>query len=188
MRLFVALEIPSEPRKNLAALLEELRPLLPRLRWTSTTSMHLTLKFIGEVSSSALDAIRSALSKVKLGSTIAVRSAALGSFHGREKAGVLFAKIEPPAKLTELAGQIDRQLQLAGIAGETRAFVPHLTLARCKNGELPDNIAEILANFSGREFADFQCAEFCLVESKLKPVGAEYTILQSFPFVAETQN
>ncbi|HMI51309.1 MAG TPA: RNA 2',3'-cyclic phosphodiesterase [Candidatus Saccharimonadales bacterium] len=186
MRLFVALEIPAETRTELAALSEQLRPLLPKHRWTPAASIHLTLKFIGEVSASSLDDVCRALADVKSRSTIAVRSATLGSFHRREKGGLLFAKIEQSAELAELAGQIDRQLQLAGVAGETRAFVPHLTLARCKNGELPDNIAEILANFSRREFANFHAGEFSLVESKLKPAGAEYTILQSFPFVAET--
>jgi len=186
MRLFVALEIPSEARTGLVALSEELRPLLPKHRWTPAASIHLTLKFIGEIPASSLDAVCSALAEVKLPDTIAVRSATLGSFHGSEKAGLLFAKIEQSAELCELAGQIDRQLQLVGVAGETRAFVPHLTLARCKNGELPPNIAEILANFSGRELANFHCQEFCLVESKLKPAGAEYTILQSFLFVTET--
>jgi 2'-5' RNA ligase len=49
MRLFVALEIPSGVRENLAGLIERLRAVSPRTRWVREENLHVTLKFIGGV-------------------------------------------------------------------------------------------------------------------------------------------
>lgn len=188
MRLFVALELPPEVRKNFATLIRELHALLPEVRWTPVKNIHLTLKFLGEVSVDSLATIRGALKKVKRERAISLRAAGLDSFHGRGRGAVVFAKVAESTQLAQLASEIDDQFQSVGIAPETRSFVPHLTLGRSKNGDLPKNIDEILLNFQQREFANFLCSEVCLIESKLKPAGAEYTILQSFSFVTEPQN
>ena len=54
MRLFVALEIPSAVRDNLATLMGELRaadaaPAKSKARWVRPENLHVTLKFIGYV-------------------------------------------------------------------------------------------------------------------------------------------
>src|SRR5258708_20454085 len=49
MRLFVALEITSSVRENLAALIDNLRAVAPQAKWVRPENLHVTLKFIGEV-------------------------------------------------------------------------------------------------------------------------------------------
>jgi len=188
MRLFVALALPPEVQNNVAILLSELRPLLPELRWTRVKNIHLTLKFLGEISGDSLPAKRSALEKVKQGKAITLHVEGIGSFDTRRKGGVVFAKIMESAQLAQLVSEISTRLEAVGVEPEARPFVPHLTLGRSKDGQLPKNLDEILTRFEPREFANFQCSEFHLFESKLKPTGAEYTILQSFSFVPEPQD
>ena len=67
MRLFVALEIPSAVRQNLATLLNSFRSVTREPRWVRAENLHVTLKFLGEVAEGKLDAVRSALAKPILG-------------------------------------------------------------------------------------------------------------------------
>src|SRR5216684_870958 len=70
MRVFVALEIPSAVRENLAALLESLRAVSPQTRWVRPENLHVTLKFIGEVAEAKLAAIRGVLASVRSGQRV----------------------------------------------------------------------------------------------------------------------
>ncbi len=65
MRLFVALEIPSTVRENLANLLRSLHAISPKTRWVRAENLHVTLKFIGEVPEAKSGAIRNALAGVR---------------------------------------------------------------------------------------------------------------------------
>ena len=73
------------------------------------------------------------------------------------------------------------------IVKEKRAFVPHLTLARFAPAGLPEKLRIAVQKNGERGFGSFQAREFHLIESKLKPSGAEYTSLASFPFALEAK-
>jgi 2'-5' RNA ligase len=70
-----------------------------------------------------------------------------------------------------------------GIPPEKRPFSPHLTLARFEPPGVPENLCAAIQENSKREFGSVAAKEFHLIESKLKPGGAEYTTLETFPFV-----
>ena len=188
MRLFVALALPREVQDHFATLISELRSLLPEMRWTPVKNIHLTLKFLGEISDDSLPAKRRVLEKVKRDGAIWLRAAGLGSFDAHGKGGVVFAKIMESAQLAQLVSEISTRLETAGVEPEARPFVPHLTLGRSKDGRLPETLDEVLARFGQWKLANLQLSEFHLFESKRKATGAEYTILQSFSFVTEPRN
>ena len=48
MRLFIAIELPSEIRNALMVFLNELRDTAPRAKWLRAGNLHVTLKFLGE--------------------------------------------------------------------------------------------------------------------------------------------
>jgi len=87
--------------------------------------------------------------------------------------------------LPPLAGDIDGALETQGIALERRPFTPHLTLARIEPPGLHEKLRAAIQKNGAREFGSFQTREFYLIESKLKPSGAEYTTLASYPFTLE---
>ena len=80
MRLFVALEIPSAVRENLAALLKSLRAVSPQTRWVRPENLHVTLKFIGEAPEVKLAAIRSALAGARSDQPVTLDIRGLGFF------------------------------------------------------------------------------------------------------------
>ena len=88
--------------------------------------------------------------------------------------------------LATLAADIDAACATLGFAREKRPFSPHLTLARLESTLPPGSLREAIERNASHEFGTFQTTEFHLIESKLKPAGAEYTSVQSFSFVSES--
>ena len=67
MRVFVALDVDDAIRARLEQFLDGVRGFAPEARWVRPESMHVTLKFIGEKSSDAVDEIKQALSAIRVG-------------------------------------------------------------------------------------------------------------------------
>lgn len=190
MRLFVALEIPAAVRDNLAAQVAELRELSAKVadkrpRWVRPENLHVTLKFIGEVAPTKLAGIRDALSAIRSDAPVEIKFRGLGFFPNEQHPRVLWAGLDASANLPPLAGDIDGALETQGIALERRPFTPHLTLARIEPPGLHEKLRAAIQKNGAREFGSFQTREFYLIESKLKPSGAEYTTLASYPFTLE---
>jgi 2'-5' RNA ligase len=186
VRLFVALEIPANVRENLAEFVKPLRALGPQPRWVRPENLHVTLKFIGEVLTEKLDAIRGALAAVRSDRAVTIDFRGLGFFPNEKSPRVFWAGMNASPNLKTLASDIENAMQKLGIPGEQRPFLPHLTLARFQSPRLPEKLRAAIQENAPREFGSLRFSQFHLIESKLKPSGAEYTTLESFSFsVAE---
>jgi RNA 2',3'-cyclic 3'-phosphodiesterase len=184
MRLFVALKIPTEVRKNLAALVRSLREISPQTRWVRPENLHVTLKFIGEVSAEKVAAVRAALSGMRFQRPAALEFCGFGFFPNEKHPRVFWAGIEASPNLKTLAADIDAATEKLGIPREKRPFSPHLTLARFEPPRLPEKLRAAIQENAGCKFGSLNADEFHLIESRLKPSGAEYTTVESFPFAA----
>jgi 2'-5' RNA ligase len=184
MRVFVALEIPSAVRENLAALLESLRAVSPQTRWVRAENLHVTLRFIGEVAEAKLAAIRGALASVLSEQPITLDFRGLGFFPSEKHPRVFWAGIEASPNLSVLAAEIDKAMEKLGVPVEKRPFSPHLTLARFEAPKLPEKLRAAIQKNAARDFGSLRTTQFHLIESKLKSSGAEYTTVESFPFAA----
>ena len=181
MRLFVALAISEELRETFASLIQVLRHADAAPRWVNTRNLHLTLKFIGEVSSEKLAAICEALAAVHYTQGVSLKFRGLGFFPDARRPSIAWIGIEQCEYLTRLAAEIDNVLAPLGVLREERAFVPHLTLARFKQTRISPALAAEIEKRRDFVFGNVYANEFHLMESKLKPGGAEYTTLRSFP-------
>jgi 2'-5' RNA ligase len=184
MRLFVALEIPADVRENLAALIKSLRATSPQTRWVRPENLHVTLKFIGEMPETKLAAIRTALAGVRSERALTLDFRGLGFFPNEKHPRVFWAGIEASPNLKTLAADIDGATEKLGIPREQRPFSPHLTLARFEPSRLQETLRAAIRENAGREFGSLRTSQFHLIESKLKPSGAEYTTVESFRYAA----
>jgi 2'-5' RNA ligase len=184
MRLFVALEIPSAVRENLAELVNALRPVSPQTRWVCSENLHVTLKFIGEVAETRLAAIRTALAQVRSERHVRLDFRGLGFFPNEKHPRVFWVGIEASPNLKTLAAEIEKAAETLGIPREQKPFSPHLTLARFEPPRLSDQLRVAVQEHAGHEFGSLLTNQFHLIESKLKPSGAEYTTVESFSFAA----
>jgi 2'-5' RNA ligase len=185
VRLFIAIEIPESIRTAFASLLKELRALAPQLKWVRPENLHVTLKFLGETDPSKLGPLQNVLNGVRSAEPVNLEFRDLGFFPNEKRPRVFWAGMEASANLKTLAADIDQTVHRLGFHLEERPYAPHLTLARISLPVIPPKLLQAIAEKTSQSFGSIRTTEFHLIESKLKPSGAEYTTLQSFHFASE---
>jgi 2'-5' RNA ligase len=189
VRLFVALQIPEAIRSDYAALMDDLRRFdakaAPKPKWVWPENLHVTLKFIGHIDPAKLHSIRTALAKVRSPQEVQLHFHNIGFFPNANRPRVIWGGMDASENLASLARAVDQQIATLGFAAEERAFTPHLTLARLDPPRISPELRTAIEKHGTHEFGVLHTSEFRLMESKLKPSGAEYTTLQSFPFVSK---
>lgn len=185
MRLFIAIEIPEEIRAAYSALLKEFRAISPQAKWVRAENLHVTLKFLGETSPEKLEALRKVLPVVQLPEPVRLEFRGLGFFPSEKRLRVFWAGVEASANLKTLAADIDRATHQLGFPLEERPFTPHLTLARFNSPGVALKLQEAIRAKNAGSFGSLTAFHFHLIESKLKPAGAEYTTVQTVRFSPE---
>lgn len=174
-RLFVAVDLPSDIREELATICFG----LPGARWVPTDQLHLTLRFIGEVDGNLFKDINEMLSSVTA-EPFTMRLKGIGHFPPRKRPRVLWVGIEANDSLLRLRGKIESALVRGGLEPEGRKYSPHITIARLK-----DTPAVKVGNFIAANglFASpsFSVQKFLLYSSKLTAKGAIHTIEAVYP-------
>jgi|SRR5882757_1928378 len=185
VRLFIAIEIPPAIRAAYACLLKDFRAVAPQVKWVRLENLHVTLKFLGETESAKLSPLQNVLSAVRSPEPVNLEFHALGFFPNEKRPRVLWAGMETSANLKTLAADIDHAVHRLGFPLEERPFTPHLTLARFQPPGITPKLLHAIEEKIAQSFGSLQTAQFHLIESQLKPAGAEYTTVQSFRFAAE---
>lgn len=182
MRLFIALDIPAEIRERLSHYVDQVRRYAPDARWARVESLHVTLKFIGEVKDDKVAEIKTALALIKSASFL-VEFKEVGFFPGPRSARVFWAGVHASEALPQLASTIEAVMEKLGIPREKRAYHPHLTLARAPEGSGSNCFRLLHEHLNAEEppqFGTMSAREFFLYQSQILRGGARYTKLQRF--------
>lgn len=177
IRCFVAVALPEAVREDLGALQGRLRKHGADLRWVAPESMHLTLKFIGEVEPDVFEAVGEALAPPLAEEDRAeLAPKGVGAFPSAHRARVVWVGLSGGvATIARAALEMEARLEPLGIGREKRPFAPHLTLGRARaQGSMPDlrRVLEAEAGYGGPAFT---VSEVVLYESRLSPKGPTYT-------------
>jgi len=183
VRLFLAVELPAEAKRELGKLQDRLRLNgLENLKWVAPESIHITLKFLGHVKPGMVEPIKLETDKISSAfNPFDIGLKGLGAFPALSRPQVLWVGLSGEVgRLQILAGQIEEKLAALGFPAETRRFVPHLTLARVRPGTLPGELQALVEAVSKTGF-NFACPvkvnSLNLMQSRLTPEGAIYTRL-----------
>jgi RNA 2',3'-cyclic 3'-phosphodiesterase len=185
VRLFIAIEISDEIRRRLESFLTEMRAVAPQVKWVRAANLHVTLKFLGNTDPAKVAQIAGAVQSIRSSQAVTLEFRGLGFFPNEKRPRVFWAGMTSSANLPGLAADIDRAVHPFGFPLEDRPFTPHLTLARFDPPGVPSKLGAVWKQHFSDNFGSLNTREFHLIESKLKPTGAEYTTIQSFSFVAE---
>lgn len=192
MRTFVALDLDLEIRQRIRDFMEEIQENALNVRWVSEESLHVTLKFIGEKPEADVKQIEAALDSIKA-EQFQLAFKGTGFFPTMKAARVFWIGIEAERGLADLAKAIEDSLVKVGVPKEARAFSPHLTLARAKEGSGAPGWRK--SDGPNRQFAKLQvylekhpvpdfgtmtAREFFLYQSQLSSKGARYTKIARF--------
>ena len=173
-RLFVALRPPRAIREMLISAMQG----VSGARWQSEEQLHLTLRFIGEVDRHRAEDIAAALGAI-YAPAVTARIAGVDLFERQGRPHMLWAGVEPHEPLAALHRKVDQLLARVGVAPETRAFVPHITLARLNRGSGP--VASFLALNSDLASAPFEFGHVTLYESEMGHGGSRYHPVARYP-------
>ncbi len=188
MRLFIAIPLPEPVLKRLAEVQHRLKGRVAHrsVRWVRSEGIHLTLKFLGDTTREKVGAIGEALTVVGRnapGCTVTVEG--LGCFPSPRRPRVLWVGVtEPTGRLEALQAAVEEAMTSLGYSPERRGFTPHLTVGRVRRGasrQEMEQIGEAVQTMAVGELATITVDRFELIRSELKPSGAEYTTVETFP-------
>lgn len=194
IRAFLAVALSHELRAELATIQQELKRSLEekmqggtRISWAQPASIHLTLKFLGDMDEPMIDRLRAALEEA-IGNqvTVTVPLERLGVFPQMQSPRVLW--IGPSERweqgteakrVAEIHDAIEQACEGVHVLREKTKFIPHLTLARIKMGERHVGAALAKSGMLDLPVAVGSCAmeSVVLMQSELKPTGSVYTKL-----------
>jgi 2'-5' RNA ligase len=174
-RLFVGIPFPEDVRMRLS----ELCSGLPGAKWIDADSLHLTLRFIGEVGGGQAEDIDAALRRVASPAFELVISG-IDCFESSGKVRTLWAGVEKQPLLQHLQSKVESALVRAGCEPERRKFKAHVTLARFRNGA-GARIGHFIASNNRLVIGPFTVDHFTLFRSHLGSERAHYEALAEYP-------
>src|SRR5215467_4464421 len=178
MRLFIAVDLPDNVRQQLGHIQQALRPLTDSARWVAPESIHITLKFLGEVPEKQIENVDSALAGLSWKPfTVTVRG--VGFFPGNRSPRVFWAGLEAPT-MKDMAEEVDARMERLGFDKEKRAFRPHITLARARDNRIDSSLVTASEAYQEYDFGSFVADRVFLFQSTLKSSGAVYEKLKEY--------
>jgi 2'-5' RNA ligase len=189
VRAFVALELPEEARAFCAAAITRARSALgpegQAVHWVDPAAIHLTLKFLGSVSSERVAEIVDRLAREVAGSRpFQLVVGGLGLFPNQRAPRVIWlALLGDLATLAACQERVESATVPLGFPREKRPFQPHLTLGRVRDGSIPAQLAAIgrlATGWPSGVSPPFPVTSISLMQSHLSPRGAQYTRLAAF--------
>ena len=186
LRLFIAVEIPAELQQKVDKETSRLRKELDALvRWVRVENMHLTLRFLGDVSPSNVEFLMQMLrNEAEAVPCFNIQLTGLGSFPSLRRPRVIYIGIQAPAMLDTLQRGIETATHRLGYESEERPFSAHLTLGRVKQNVTATDQQKIRRAIESTQVDLLGGAgvdSVHLFKSELKPSGSVYTRLYSAP-------
>ena len=194
IRAFLAVELPQELRAELATIQQELkRNIEPemkqnmRISWAQPASIHLTIKFLGDMDEQVIDSLQVAVEQaIENQTAVNVPLERLGAFPRPQSPRVLWVgpsenweRGTEARRMAEIHGAIEQACEGLGFLRETKPFSPHLTFARIRVGER--HIGGVLAKGEMLDrplsLDSLAVGSVVLMKSELRPTGSVYTKL-----------
>jgi len=182
MRTFIAIPIPEECQRMLGKLQDNLRACRADVRYVKPVSIHLTLKFLGEVDPEIVPELATSLENaIQTQDGFNLLLGGLGCFPNHRSPRIIWCGIEAETEnLLRLQQQVEATCEAHGFPAEDRVFHPHLTLGRVKGKRNLQALSDCIKMGSDLE-CRLRVDHFNIYQSTLKPQGAVYTVLKTIP-------
>lgn len=185
IRCFIAFELPGALKTELADLMAGLKRRSPSIvRWVDPQGIHVTLKFLGEVSQELLPEIETAMAEAaKLSHPFQLGVNGTGAFPNLNRPQLAWVGVNGEMeKLNALQKAVEANLETLGFPKEKRAYSPHLTLGRVRN-EAPDydrqRLGKLLSATTFTSAVPVKVTEVHLIRSQLTQTGPIYTMMKT---------
>jgi len=182
IRAFIAVEIDQPLKQKISELISKLKKSDTNIKWVNENQIHFTLKFLGNIEESKVQAISAVLKSIASHSKeFALTLSDIGAFPNMKRPRVIWIGVDKGAdNLKILADKIEIELEKLGFEKEKREFKSHLTLGRVrslKNRKNRDSDHFLKMQKWSLSLGEIKIDKLILFQSTLTPKGATYTQL-----------
>ena len=175
IRCFIAIDIGSQIIDQISAFQNALINTGADVKLVGTENIHITLKFLGEISPSLVGRIGIEFTNLCF-DTFEVFVQGIGVFPDIERIHAVWMEIEKGfLNLIDIHNKVESMLKKLGIRPDNKGFSPHITIARLRTAKNKDKLAEVVSNYSDKEFGTFHVDSEKFKKSILTPNGPVYT-------------
>src|SRR5438132_530655 len=195
LRAFIAIQLSDELKRQIGSVQAELKRevsgsglggkavKIGKVGWTQPEGIHLTLKFLGDIQETQVEALREILHRAAASARpFTLEARGLGAFPNPRAPRVIWLGLhgsnDDMAELQRLQGAVEDGVAGLGFPKEARAFTPHLTLARIRDRVQAGALEPVLTAQQNRVVGEFAASSVELIKSELRPSGAVYTTQQ----------
>lgn len=179
LRTFIAVVASAEIRRSAAKVVEILRPATGDVKWVAAENMHWTLQFLGELDTLEIPIVCDAVAKAVTNiDAFELECRGVGAFPAPDRPRTLWLGAGVGAQaMVALQSAIQAKLDRLGYRGESRRYVPHITLGRAGRNAPPRTLVRELAGLAEFEAGTMLVDEVTVFSSQLKPEGPVYEVL-----------
>jgi 2'-5' RNA ligase len=180
IRAFIAIDLSPDIQNRLDEVVSTFRAQLPKvpIRWVAASNIHLTLKFLGDVSLSNINILTDMIQvEISTHHQFDISVGGSGAFPNIHQPRVIWIGVEAPPELAAIQNGIEATTGRLGYSRENRAFSPHLTLGRVSRNATSQDVKAISKALETTRigFLGATCVEkIHLYRSDLRPTGAVY--------------
>jgi 2'-5' RNA ligase len=182
IRAFLAVDLPDDVTFFLGNISSRLKQSGADVRWVNPSSIHLTLKFLGNINSAQIPDIENTLRPiVSSQSRLQIEISGIGAFPNVRQPRVVWAGVsEPSGRLVKMVSLIEDAFDGLGFQRESRSFNPHLTLGRMKSNRAKEKLVDLINYMNPEPGITFFADRVTLFQSILEPAGPRYNALSVF--------
>ncbi|MBN1485034.1 MAG: RNA 2',3'-cyclic phosphodiesterase [Chloroflexia bacterium] len=185
IRTFIAVELPSQLRRPLAQIQEQLKRERHPVRWVTPDKIHLTLKFLGEIAAEQVAAVGESCARVAAHfQPFQLEAIGVGCFPHIHRPRNVWIGLQGDLEiLSRLQTEVEAALAELGFPPENRKFSPHLTLGRVRRQARPHEarrLGQAVAALAAPSLGRWTVEHFIVMRSDLRPDGPVYTPQHTF--------
>jgi 2'-5' RNA ligase len=188
VRAFIAIELGEDIHRHLDKVIAPMARALAGkpLRWVPVENIHLTLKFLGDVSVANLEMIYKLVGQEAAHCfPFEIGVGGIGAFPNEARPRVLWVGVKAPDELGQLQKRIENEVARFGYPPDRKPFQAHLTLGRVSRNASPADVRDVGETLRKQNLGYLGATRVEAVQvfrSDLQPSGAVYTPLFSAPF------
>ncbi len=179
VRSFISIDLDDQQiLSRVGSILSSLQAMGGDMKPVERENIHLTLKFLGNVSTPRLGDVKSSLQQLAFPPFTAEIKGA-GAFPNLNHMSVIWVGVnEGWTQVEQVYEQVEKLLSPLGFRRENRPFSPHITIARVRSGRKRDEMANFLQHLDDESFGSFTVDKVRLKQSILSSSGPQYSTLQ----------
>ncbi len=183
MRAFVGVALPRETRAALERLQHRFMEARADVKWVTADCLHVTLKFLDEISDTQRNTFEAALTRVAAAEqACSLALGPLGAFPTMHAPRVVWVGLAQGAETVgRLAEAIEREARALRLRREERPHAPHVTLGRVRSSRHLPALVQQLREVTWQPPPPWRVEAVTLYQSVLTPTGPQYSTLADVP-------